>query len=94
MSDPSSHFFEHNNIIVDPKQSPLRLDLFLTSRLAVVSRTRIQQGIRLGYIVVNNKRVKPREEFRPGLVHRLDKGTSGLLVVAKRNGNVIQSVTT
>ena len=159
MSDPSSHLFEHNNIIVDPKQSPLRLDLFLTSRLAVVSRTRIQQGIRLGYIVVNDKRVKPShvikpgeeirvllptpprkssvlpeaipldivyeddhllvvnkaaemvvhpgygnwehtlvnalvhhletlpckpgEEFRPGLVHRLDKGTSGLLVVAK-----------
>src|SRR5207253_2566939 len=26
---------------------------------------------------------KGKEEFRPGLVHRLDKGTSGLIVMAK-----------
>lgn len=27
----------------------------------------------------------PKEEFRPGIVHRLDKDTSGLMVVAKNN---------
>lgn len=31
----------------------------------------------------NNLPHAPRNKFRPGLVHRIDKGTSGLLVIAK-----------
>lgn len=30
-----------------------------------------------------NKTLSKREEFRPGIVHRLDKDTSGLMIVAK-----------
>lgn len=160
MQDNERDFFEHHRIQADPKQQPCRLDLFLTQRLAGVSRTRIQAGIRQGGVHVNarestkaNYLVKPKDviqiflptpprlkkiepeklpldivyedadllvvnkaaemvvhpgtgnwngtlvhglcyyfqnlpfqtgnDMRPGLVHRLDQGTSGLLVIAK-----------
>ena len=151
--------FEHFRVVVDPKQSMLRIDKYLTARLEGVSRTRMQAAAQAGNIMVNDKAVKPnyrvkpldviqillpnqpREieliaqdipinvvyedddvivvdkkagmvvhpaygnysgtlmnalmyhfrdlplfqtgEVRPGLVHRIDKNTSGLLVIAK-----------
>lgn len=151
--------YEHYKFIVDKGQSPLRIDKYLINRIENVSRNRIQNAIKAGNIIVNEKivksnyKVKPgdiisvvlpyppiapelipenipidiiyedddvvvinkkpdmvvhpgcgnysgtlvnallyhfkenplfsKNEIRPGLVHRLDKGTSGLLVVAK-----------
>lgn len=151
--------FEHYRYAVDPGQSMLRIDKYLTARLEGVSRTRVQAAAQAGNIMVNdapvkpNYRVKPLDviqillpnpprdielipqnlpvnvvfedddlivvnkeagmvvhpaygnysgtlmnalmyhfrdlplfntgELRPGLVHRIDKNTSGLLVVAK-----------
>jgi len=151
--------FEHYRYVVDPGQSLLRIDKYLSARIENVSRTRIQDAANAGNILVNNSPVKPnyrvkpsdvvqivlpnppREieliaedipiriifedddvivinkapgmvvhpaygnysgtlvnalmwhfrglplfnsgELRPGLVHRIDKNTSGLLVVAK-----------
>jgi len=151
--------FEHHHIICDAGQEPLRIDKFLMDRLPNVTRSKVQQGIKDGYVKVNLKSVKtnykvhpnddivislpepPREtallpediplnivyeddhllivnkeagmvvhpaynnwsgtlvnalvhhfqnlptmkdnEGRPGLVHRIDKDTSGLLVIAK-----------
>lgn len=158
------HLFEHYKLTVDPKQKPYRLDLFLSHRLAGVSRNRIQTGIRQGSVRVNDKvakssyKVQPHDsiriflpnpprlkeiipenipldivyeddyllvvnkaaamvvhpgtgnwnstlvhalcyyfdhlpfrtgdEMRPGLVHRIDQGTSGLLVVAKQENSL------
>jgi len=136
-----------------------RLDLFLTSRIANVTRTKVQKAIEQGFVLVNGRKVKssyriaPNDEIqitlpappapeakpeniplnilyedddlivvnkpagmvthpaygnysgtlvnallyhtsslstggdilRPGIVHRLDKDTSGLLVVAKND---------
>lgn len=149
----------HHTITLPAGQQPCRLDKLLCEKLANVSRTRIQAGIKQGNIVVNEKKMKasypvrpfdtikvllprpPRakeilpenipldivyedehlivvnkaapmvvhpahenwtgtlvnallyhfgklpaaegNEARPGLVHRIDKGTSGLLMVAK-----------
>ncbi len=151
--------FEHYRFTVDPGQSQLRIDKFLSNRINNVSRSKIQAAAEAGNILVNNKPVKvnytvkpndeirivmeyPRRELkiipediplnivfedqhlivlnkpaglvvhpghgnytgtlvnalawyykdlslfksedpRPGLVHRIDKDTSGLMVVAK-----------
>jgi 23S rRNA pseudouridine1911/1915/1917 synthase len=151
--------FEHHRIVADPGQNLLRIDKFLNTRLANVSRSKIQQGIEGGFVKVNDAIVKsnykvhpndviiislpepprdtevkpenialnivyedewllvinkpagmvvhpaynnwtgtlvnalafhfkslpqlPGNEGKPGLVHRIDKDTSGLLVIAK-----------
>lgn len=152
-------------IIVDPKQAPSRIDKFLISKLASITRTNLQNNLKQGHILVNAKQVKPSytirakdiitlciptryghtamvaeniplhivyedkdvlvvnkpagmvvhpacdnwqgtlvnallyhykelpfeagNEGRPGLVHRIDKGTSGLLVIAKTKEGLI-----
>ncbi len=151
--------FEHHRIVCDPGQEPYRIDKFLMDRLPNVTRNKVQQGIKDGFVKVNghdvkpNYKVHPEDEIvvalpeppreselipediplnivyedddllivnkeagmvvhpaynnwsgtlvnalayhfqqlptmegndgRPGLVHRIDKGTSGLLVIAK-----------
>jgi 23S rRNA pseudouridine1911/1915/1917 synthase len=151
--------FEHFRLSVDPGQSLLRIDKFLSNRLNHVSRSKIQAAAEAGNILVNgisvkaNYTVKPHDDIRivmdyprrelkiipediplhivfedehlivvnkpaglvvhpghgnytgtlvnalawyyrelplfkgedprPGLVHRIDKDTSGLLVIAK-----------
>jgi 23S rRNA pseudouridine1911/1915/1917 synthase len=151
--------FEHFRFTVDPGQSQLRIDKFLTNRLNDISRSKIQAAAEAGNILVNgipvkaNYNVKPLDDIRivmdyprrelkiipedipldivfedehlivlnkpaglvvhpghgnytgtlvnalawyyrdlplfkgedprPGLVHRIDKDTSGLLVIAK-----------
>ncbi len=157
--EEEQEFFEHFSITVDPGQSALRIDKFLTDKITNASRTKIQVAASADCILVNDKPVKanykvrggdhismvlaepPREHeilpediplnivyeddhlivinkqaglvvhpgfgnytgtlvnalafhikdselfhkdnTRPGLVHRIDKNTSGLLVVAK-----------
>lgn len=152
--------FEHYKIVADPNQGPVRLDKFLLDRIEGVSRNRIQNGIKGGYVKIDNEVINkanfkirpdqqitvslphpprnedlkpealdlnipyedeeilivnkepgmvvhpayqnwsgtlvnalawhfqnlptmPNNEGRPGLVHRIDKDTSGLLVIAK-----------
>ncbi len=151
--------FEHHRIVCDPGQEPYRIDKFLMDRLPNVTRNKVQQGIKEGFVKVNGADVKPNykvhpadeivvalpeppreselvpediplnivyededilivnkeagmvvhpaynnwsgtlvnalahhfqqlptmegNDGRPGLVHRIDKGTSGLLVIAK-----------
>ena len=157
--EDSDDLFEHYRIRVDPGQSPLRIDKFLSDRLPNASRNKIQSAINEGFVQVNQMAVKsnykvrssdiitvslpepprdtevipedrvldilyedpslmivnkpagmvvhpaynnwtgtlvnalvyhfknlpemPNNEGRPGLVHRIDKDTSGLLVIAK-----------
>ncbi|MDX9903591.1 MAG: RluA family pseudouridine synthase [Bacteroidales bacterium] len=157
--EQEQELFEHYRYVVDPGQSMLRIDKYLSARIENVSRTRVQAAAQAGNILVNenpvkpNYRVKPLDviqillpnppreielipqdlpinivyedddvivvdkqagmvvhpaygnysgtlmnalmfhfrdlplfqtgEQRPGLVHRIDKNTSGLLVVAK-----------
>ncbi len=59
-------YYEHHDIMVDPKQAPLRIDKFLLDRLYKVSRNRIQNGIRAGSVLVNSKEIKPNYKIRPG----------------------------
>lgn len=157
--EQNDELFEHYRIEADPKQSALRVDRFLMTRLPNVTRSRLQGAIKEGFVKVNDLPIKPNykvrpndvitialpepprdtdvvpenialdivyedeallvvnkvagmvvhpayqnwtgtlvnalayhfqnlptmanNEGRPGLVHRIDKGTSGLLVIAK-----------
>jgi 23S rRNA pseudouridine1911/1915/1917 synthase len=57
--------FEHFRFIVDPGQSPLRLDRYLVDKMAGISRTRIQSAASAGNIRINEKEVKSSYKVRP-----------------------------
>lgn len=57
--------YEHQRIVVDPKQSPLRLDKFLFDRLYQVSRNKIQNAIKNAFILVDGKEVNPNHLIKP-----------------------------
>lgn len=58
--------YEHYRYVVDPGQSLLRIDKYLSSRIENVSRTRIQDAANAGNILVNNNPVKPNYRVKPG----------------------------
>ena len=64
--DNEDDYYVHQNILIDPKQSPLRIDKFLIDRLENVSRNRVQNAIRSGAILVDNQEVKPNFKVKPG----------------------------
>jgi 23S rRNA pseudouridine1911/1915/1917 synthase len=57
--------FEHFKVIVDDGQAQLRIDKFLTTRLANVTRNRLQTAIEKGNILVNGAIVKPNYKVKP-----------------------------
>ena len=63
--EKDDELFEHHRIIADGGQGLIRLDKFLFSRLANVTRTKIQDGIHAGYVLVNDKPVKPNYKVHP-----------------------------
>lgn len=63
--DQDDELFEHHRIVADGGQALLRIDKFLMDRLPNVTRTKIQDGIHLGFIKVNDKAVKPNYRIRP-----------------------------
>jgi 23S rRNA pseudouridine1911/1915/1917 synthase len=58
--------FEHYRYTVDPGQSLLRIDKYLSDRIENTSRTRVQNAANAGNIVVNNIPVKPNYRVKPG----------------------------
>lgn len=150
---------EKLRIVVPPKQSKVRLDVYLTHQVENATRNKVQKAIQDGAVLINGKRVKPsypiapndiiditfprpprpeakpenipvdiiyeddqllivnkaagmvthpaygnytgtlvnallhhcnrlskvNAELRPGIVHRLDKETTGLMVIAKND---------
>ncbi len=58
--------FEHFRFRVDPGQSLLRIDRFLTDRIENTSRTRVQNAAYAGNILVNGNPVKPNYKVKPG----------------------------
>lgn len=60
--------YEHYRFNVDPGQSLIRIDKYLSSRIENISRTRIQNAANAGNILVNNNPVKPNYRVKPGEV--------------------------
>ncbi|WP_297089513.1 RluA family pseudouridine synthase [uncultured Draconibacterium sp.] len=58
--------YEHYRLSVDPGQSPLRIDKFLSNRIENASRSRIQAAADAGNILVDGNAVKPNYKVKPG----------------------------
>ncbi|MEP4532268.1 MAG: RluA family pseudouridine synthase [Cyclobacteriaceae bacterium] len=58
--------FEHQVITADPRQALLRVDKFLMDRLPNVTRSKIQAGIKDGFVKVNGGLVKANYKVHPG----------------------------
>jgi 23S rRNA pseudouridine1911/1915/1917 synthase len=58
--------FEHYNLVVDPGQTLLRIDKFLSNRLMGATRSRLQAAADEGKILVNKLPVKSSYKVKPG----------------------------
>lgn len=65
-TEESDELYERLSIVVDKGQEPLRIDKFLQQRIVKATRNKIQKGIDLGHVLVNNKPVKSNYKIRPG----------------------------
>ncbi len=63
--------YEHHKIVVDPGQVPLRIDKFLLDRLASVTRNKIQDGIKNGFVLVNENQIKANYKVKPADVIKI-----------------------
>ncbi len=66
ISEETEELYEHYRILVDPKQSLLRIDKFLFNRIENVSRNKIQNAAKAGNILVNEVPIKPNYKIKPG----------------------------
>lgn len=57
--------YEHHRIVVDRGQSLMRIDKFLMTRLENVSRSRIQNALDAGSILVHGHQAKPSYRVKP-----------------------------
>ncbi len=64
-TDENSELYEHFRIVVDKRQSTLRIDKFLLNRLENISRNKIQQTAKAGNILVNDQAVKSNYKVKP-----------------------------
>ncbi len=56
--------YEHYRFEIDKGQEPLRIDKFITERLAFASRNKVQQAIESGNVVVNGKAIKANYKIK------------------------------
>jgi len=63
--DEDQEMFEHFHFVVDPGQDLLRIDKFLMMKISGGTRTRIQNAIDTGNILVNKKPTKASYKVRP-----------------------------
>lgn len=66
MSKPTPERVEkHISLTVDKKQSPVRIDKFIMSKIENVTRSKVQNAIADGLVKVNDELVKPNYKVRP-----------------------------
>ncbi|MFN3802299.1 RluA family pseudouridine synthase [Belliella pelovolcani] len=64
--DEEVALFEHHHMVIDKKQSMVRIDKYLTDKLANATRNKVQTAIDNGHITVNGKTVKSNYKIKPG----------------------------
>ena len=65
-TESEDELYKYHHIKVDAGQDLLRIDKFLMDRLSNVTRTKIQIGIKDGFVKVNGDAVKPNYKVHPG----------------------------
>ncbi|MGH2567720.1 MAG: RluA family pseudouridine synthase [Bacteroidota bacterium] len=66
--DADTEARERLRLVVSPKQSRERLDLYLTHQVQNATRNKVQQAISAGLVLVDGMRVKPSHPVSPGEV--------------------------
>ena len=56
----------HKSLVVEKGQDGLRLDLWLTQKLGVMSRSQIQRLIQGGFVRVDSRRIKEHHKTKIG----------------------------
>lgn len=64
--DGAEELYERMSFIVDKGQESIRIDKFLINRMEGGTRSKLQQGIEKGFVLVNNQPVKSNYKVRPG----------------------------
>ncbi|MEN2280487.1 RluA family pseudouridine synthase [Algoriphagus sp. SE2] len=57
--------FEHFRIVIDKGQTPIRIDKFLSEKIANATRNKVQQAIDAGSIMVNGNPTKANYKIKP-----------------------------
>ena len=57
---------ERYRIVTEKRQEPMRIDKFLMIRIEGATRNKLQQAMDDGFVIVNDKPVKPNYKIRPG----------------------------
>lgn len=57
--------YEHYRFLVDKGQSPVRIDKFLTEKVAFATRNKVQNAIDAGTILVNGQATKANYKIKP-----------------------------
>lgn len=60
-----NNLYEHHHIVVDPGQKPMRIDQYVAHKIAAISRNRVQIALKVGYILLDGKKVKPNYKVLP-----------------------------
>lgn len=63
--DDDDELFEHHRLIVDPGQTLTRVDKYVTHKIPSVSRNRVQNALKAGFILVNKEPVKANYKVHP-----------------------------
>lgn len=63
--DQNQDYYDYHTIMVDPSQTPLRIDKFLMNRVEKATRSKIQNGCKMGTVLVNDKPVKSNYKVKP-----------------------------
>ncbi len=63
--------YEHHRFEVSQGQSPIRIDRYITDKIENVSRNKVQNAIKAGNVLVNEKPVKTNYKVKPGDIIRL-----------------------
>lgn len=58
--------FEHYKLSVDQGQAPVRIDRFLTDKMANATRNRVQNAIDEGSVLINGQPTKANYKVKPG----------------------------
>lgn len=61
----SEELYERVNLVVDKGQEPLRIDKFIQNRIEGATRSKVQQAIEAGMVLVNDKPTKANYKVRP-----------------------------
>ena len=65
LQDENTDLYEHHHWVVDQKQTPVRIDKFLTHKIEGVSRSKVQAAADAGCILVNQRAVKSSYKVKP-----------------------------